>query len=44
MQCQIQKAKCSESGFNPASQGLIPIPLKVHVKMFTDFGGVWIRP
>lgn len=44
VQGQIWKAKCSESGFNPASQGFIPILLKVHVKMFTDFGGVWIRP
>lgn len=44
VQCQIWKAKCSESGFNPPSQWLIAIPLKVHVKMFTDFGGVWIRP
>lgn len=43
VQCQIWKAKCSECSFNPASQGFIPISLKVHVKIFTDFGGFYIR-
>lgn len=44
VKCQIWEAKCSESVFNPASQGLMSISLKVHVKIFTDFGRVYIKP